>query len=97
MLNKHEIINFIKTNDIKNHFHIRKIGLFGSFAKDRQTENSDIDIILELEDNTENIFEIKQELRKMFAKKFNREIDIAREKYLKKYIKDEILKETIYV
>ena len=88
----------MRENIIQFHerFHIKKIGLFGSFARDEQDENSDIDLIIELEEGTENIYELKQELRELLQKKFNRHVEIAREKYLKAYVKDTILNEAIY-
>lgn len=99
MLTKNEILDFLRNNStfFKEHYHIVKIGLFGSFANECSNNSSDIDIIIELEDNTPNIFEMKQELRQFIEKKFNRSVDIAREKYLKKSVKQEILKETTYV
>jgi len=97
-LDKQEILNFITENKdkLRHDFHITKIGLFGSFATGRQSLNSDIDIIIELENNIENIYELKQGLRKLIQNKFNRDVDIAREKYLKAYIKEQILKEVLY-
>jgi hypothetical protein len=98
MLNKNDILNFIGQNYsyLQRHFHIQKIGIFGSFAKNEQTELSDIDLIIELEDNTPDIYELKMELREFFGGQFNRKIDIASEKYLKSYVKADIMKETIY-
>lgn len=33
---------------LKEKYHVEKIGYFGSFARGEQTENSDIDILVEL-------------------------------------------------
>jgi predicted nucleotidyltransferase len=99
MLRREEILNFIRQNRIylKEHFYIKKIGLFGSFVHDEQAEDSDIDIIIELEENTPGIYELKEELREFFAKHFNRDVDLAREKYLKSYVKSQIIHEVAYV
>ncbi len=99
MDNNNEIIDFIRQNKsyLKKHFHITKIGVFGSFARNEHTEDSDIDIIIELEKETQNIFELKNELRAFFINKFGRNVDIAREKYLKPYVKNQIIAETVYV
>ena len=98
-LTKNEILKFLKQNreHLRDHFHIKKIGLFGSFVHDEQTNESDIDLIIELEEQTPAIFELKQELRELISKQFNRDVDIAREKYLKAYVKDQILEEALYV
>ncbi|MBE9592159.1 MAG: nucleotidyltransferase domain-containing protein, partial [Proteobacteria bacterium] len=72
-------------------------GLFGSFVHNEQKEDSDIDIIIELEDNTHGIYELKEELRVFFGEQFQRDVDIAREKYLKSYVKAQINNEAVYV
>lgn len=94
-----ELINFIKSNKSYFHdeFHIVKMGLFGSYARKEQTVDSDIDLLVELEENTQNIYEIKMGLRNYFKKKLNKDVDIAREKYLKPRVKNEILKDVLYV
>lgn len=99
MPTKEKILNFLSENkkEFKDNFNITKIGLFGSFANGEINENSDIDIIIELEENTDNIFGIKQKLRKKIQDEFNIDVDIARERYLKPYVKGEILGKAIYV
>jgi len=99
MIRKEDISEFIRQNRLwlKEHFHIEKIAIFGSFARNEQTDKSDIDLLIELEDNTPDIHEKKEELRKYFRNKFNRNVDIAREKYLKSYVKHQILQESVYV
>lgn len=99
MIEKNEILKFIKDNQeyLKKHFHVTKVGLFGSFARGENHSESDIDILIELEPNTSNIYELKNEMRNFFQSRFHRPIDLAREKYLKPYARNPILKETIYV
>ncbi len=99
MLTQEKILTFLSENkkEFKNNYHITKIGLFGSFINGKSNKDSDIDIVIELEKGTDNIFEIKQQLRKLIQDKFNTEVDIAREKYLKPYVKDEVLSQTVYV
>jgi len=98
MINKEDIFGFIRQNRhyLKEHFYIKRIGLFGSFVHNAQTEESDIDIIIELEDNTPGIHELKEELRAFFGEQFQRDVDIAREKYLKSYVKAQINNEAVY-
>jgi len=99
MIGKEDILNFIRQNQnyLKEHFYIKKIGLFGSFVHNEQTEDSDIDIVIELEENTPAIYELKEELRELIGKQFHRDVDIAREKYLKSYVKAQIINEAVYV
>lgn len=99
MISTKEILNYLRENKdyFKSELGIEKIGIFGSFANNKQNVKSDIDIIVEFKKNTIQIFEKKQLLRKMVEDKFNIKVDIATEKYLKPYIKKEILEETINV
>ena len=98
-MDKKEILNYLKINkqNLKDNYHLIRIGLFGSFAKDLNSPDSDIDLLIEFEANTENISEIKDELKILLKNKFDRDVDLCREKYLKPYIKEHIIRETIYV
>lgn len=94
-----QILDFISNNKnlLKRQFHVSKIGLFGSYARNEQTDNSDIDLIIDFEENTNNLYDIKIELKRFFKENLNLEIDICREKYIKPIYKSRIIKETIYV
>ncbi|MCD4793953.1 MAG: nucleotidyltransferase domain-containing protein [Bacteroidales bacterium] len=71
MLKKEEILQFLSANKelFRKKYNIIKFGIFGSFARDEQTESSDIDLIIEMELDTPEIFEKKQEIRKILKKK----------------------------
>ena len=99
MTTKSEILDFLTQNKkyFRERFSIIKIGLFGSFVREEQTDGSDIDLIVEFEKNTPNLFDLKKDLKVYIKEQFNIEVDIAREKYLKSYYRESILKETIYV
>jgi predicted nucleotidyltransferase len=70
--------------------------LFGSYARGDQNVNSDIDLLVEFEDNTQDLYDLKLQLKDFFQKSLEIEIDICREKYIKPRIKKSILKETVY-
>ena len=95
---KKEILGFLQANQtlLKEKYHVSKIGLFGSFARDEATTESDVDIIIEL-DSIDNVYDIKSSLREYLSQAFGRSVDLAREKYLKPYAKEQILKEIVYV
>lgn len=96
---RNEILSFLENNKVylREHFKVTKIGIFGSYANGTQTEESDIDIILEFEDQTCDLFDKKLELKKFFGEKFGKHIDICREKAIKPIFRDYILKQAIYV
>jgi len=99
MLNKDIILDFLKSHfsELQSQYHVSDIGLVGSFARDEQTEDSDIDLIIEFEPGTDKIYDLKLSLKQYLQDNFDRDIDICRKKYLKPYIKEYLEKEAIYV
>lgn len=99
MKTRDDILNFLSQNKnyFRERFHIVKIGLFGSFARNDQNSASDIDLIVEFKDNTQNLYNLKREMKLFIKKELNLDVDIAREKYIKPKYKKSILKETHYV
>ncbi|HNX77925.1 MAG TPA: nucleotidyltransferase domain-containing protein [Candidatus Rifleibacterium sp.] len=99
MMNKNEILKELKAlkHGLKEQFHIEKLGIFGSYASNSAHPESDLDLLVEFEDELSNIYEIKKELKALLEQKFGMKIDLAREKYLKPFYREEILKQVIYV
>jgi len=99
MLDKEEIIEFlkIKKDELFSQFQLDKIGLFGSFSSNQNTIESDIDLLVEFKPNTKNIHEKKSQLRQLISNRFNRDVDICSEKYIKPYFKSTVLKSVTYV
>ena len=94
-----EILDFLSSHKsfLQKHFHLNKIALFGSFSRGEATKESDVDILIELKEGTENVHDLKNELRTYLATHLHRKVDLAREKYLKPYAKEHILKDALYV
>jgi hypothetical protein len=76
-LSKNDIINLIKAEKsfLKENFGVVNIGLFGSYAKDQQTPDSDIDFLVEF---AEPRFDWIAGLNIYMEKKFDRKIEIIR-------------------
>jgi len=98
MFTRQEILQYLKSNKklFREKYSIIKIGIFGSYARNEQTEKSDIDIIIEMPLDATEIFEKKQELRELLKQTFHRNIDICRERSIKPMFKKIILKDVIY-
>ena len=98
MLSCTEIISFLKDDKsyLREHFHCHEIGLFGSFARNEQTDESDIDILVVFEPGTQNLYEVELELKAYLKKRFNRKIDVCSKKWIKPIFKPMVLKEAIY-
>jgi predicted nucleotidyltransferase len=93
-----QILIFLSQNKklFRDKFHIIRIGLFGSYARGEQNLDSDIDLLVEFEDNTQELYDLKLQIKDFFKDSLGLEVDICREKYIKARIKSSILKETVY-
>ena len=94
-----EIVDFLTTHKqfLKEKYSISKIGLFGSFARNEMTKDSDVDLLIEIDKGTQNIYDLKTALKNYLSTAFKRDVDLARIKYLKPYAKKEILRDALYV
>ena len=90
ILQREDILRYLKAKkvDFTYDFSIAKLGLFGSYAHDKQTEDSDIDLLIEFAPNTESLSEKKEELKKAVQSEFQRKVDLCREKYIKPYFRE---------
>lgn len=78
---------------LSEHFHVEKIGIFGSFARSEQHQDSDVDLLVEF--NRPVGLEFIQ-LKLYLEDVLGRKVDLATEAALKPMIKDQILSEVQY-
>ena len=90
---KVEILNYLHSHIeyYRTNFNVIKIGIFGSFSRDTQTDGSDIDIIFEFGEKTTNLFDKKYELKKQLSEHFKTNVNICRERAIKSIFRDRIL------
>lgn len=90
-------IEILKKNEgtIREKYHVRKIGVFGSFARNDEKEESDVDILVEFESDFET-FDNYIELKYFLEDLFRRKVDLVTSEALRPQLKDEILKEVMY-
>lgn len=91
---QYEIIGLIEENreTIKS-FGVSQIGVFGSYARGEQTLQSDVDVLVELENET---FDAYMGLLFYLEDLFGRKVDLVMKDTIKPLIKNRILRETIY-
>ncbi len=82
-ISKNEILRIIKIEKsfLEKNFGVLNIGLFGSFAKDKQNSCSDIDFLVEF---SEPRFDWIASLQIYLEKKLDRKIEIVRKRNLNK-------------
>lgn len=78
---------------LKDKYKVKKIGIFGSFARKEETENSDIDILVEF---SEDIGWEFIDLKNFLEKKLDRKVDLVTLEAIKPELKENILKEVVY-
>jgi predicted nucleotidyltransferase len=76
-------------------FGIRKLGIFGSVARQENTEDSDIDIVVEIDRPTlQLMYELKEKLKELFKC----DVDLIRfRSTLRPLFKSNILNDVVYV
>ena len=96
MLTSNQIIKLIieNQNNIQN-FGVKRIGLFGSFLKNKQKFDSDIDILIEFKKG-EKTFDNYMDLKFYLEGLFKRDVDLVVKEALKVQLKSNILKSVKY-
>jgi hypothetical protein len=90
-----DILDIIKShaNDIKILFSVRRIGIFGSFARGEQKDSSDVDILVEFEKPTfKNFMNLSFYLEDLLE----REVDLVTVKGLHPRIRPYVEKDVIW-
>ena len=75
---------------------VRRIGLFGSFVKDRASQHSDVDLLVEF-DPARKSFDNYLALAEMLESRLQRPIDLLTRESLSPHIGPRILAEVEYV
>ncbi len=93
-MNREEILRKLAENrETIRGFGVRRLGIFGSYARGEQGETSDMDFLVEFEQATfDNYFDLKFFLEDLFG----REVDLVIEDTIKPRIRATILEETVY-
>jgi predicted nucleotidyltransferase len=97
MLTREDILTILRDNKERfaEKYGVTKLGLFGSFARNEATEESDVDVCVEM---TEVTYDIMFDLREEIVEKTSRPVDLIRlRRGLNGYLRKRIKKEAIYV
>ena len=98
MTTKDYILNTIRTHRAElTKFGVANIGLFGSYVRDEQSDNSDIDLLIDFapdKENFVNYMAIYDYFENLFI---NEKVEIVTKNGLSPYIGSQILNEVMYV
>ena len=76
MIETNQILSYLSLNKsrFEREYHLKKIGIFGSIARGEQHNDSDIDLIVEFEENTKDLYSIKQKLKAEIQNRFRKSV-----------------------
>ena len=96
--NLEEIIAPLRKNKhlYKDKFGVTRIGVFGSFSAEEQTDGSDIDIVVEMEEEKKNIHNFFK-FKRVLENEFGGEVDLGFEETLKPVVREKLAGKIIYV
>jgi predicted nucleotidyltransferase len=95
MKHKEQILNLLKQQlpSLKQNFKVKSIGIFGSYAREEQTEKSDIDLLVEFEAPV-GFFKFI-ELEDYLSEKLGVKVDLVTPDALKPLIKPQVMEELL--
>lgn len=96
MKSKEEILKVLKKElpYLKEKFHVKTIGIFGSYARGEQEKKSDIDMLVEFEKPVD--FFVFIELEDYLSEKLEAKVDLVTPDALKPLIKSSVMEEVMY-
>jgi len=95
-LTKQEILQKLEENGTQiKEFHVKRIGLFGSYIRNEQQRTSDVDILVEFEDGMKT-FDRYMELNFFLEELLDCKVDLVLYEALKPRIKPHIMREVEY-
>ncbi|HBD95094.1 MAG: hypothetical protein A2015_02355 [Spirochaetes bacterium GWF1_31_7] len=96
-MTKEDILQKLKQNkSIFIKYGIKRIAIFGSYARNEATEESDIDLMYEINDETSISYIDFFELEELLCKDFNKKVELVNYKYMNPIIKKTAEKDFIY-
>lgn len=98
MLNREQVIKVLKSNKamFKNKYGVTALYLYGSFSKDKATDSSDVDLLVEVPRKYKK-YKNYREMKYLLQGIFNREVDLVYWDSLNPVVKEEIKEETIAI
>jgi uncharacterized protein len=85
--------SLMKTN--AGEYHLKRLGIFGSYARGDQDEDSDVDLLVEFSDPPDLFTFYK--LEEFLEKEIGVKVEAVRKEALRPEFKDKILSETIFL
>jgi predicted nucleotidyltransferase len=94
-LNEIKQVLSVQKQSLCTKYQITELGVFGSYARGEQTEESDVDILVDYEIAPTLIMLV--ELRDYLSQLFDLKVDVVTKNGLKSRIRERVLAEVVYI
>ncbi len=82
--------------EIREKFGVKRIGIYGSFARGEETKKSDVDVMVELGDGYSTLRNFVR-LADFLEELFKRKVDLITVEGIDKYIQTQVMAEVIWI
>lgn len=81
--------------ELRERYHVRELGIFGSYVRGEAGEESDVDILVEFEEvpGLLKFIELEEHLSELLGVK----VDLVRKKSVREELKEDILREAVMI
>lgn len=92
------IFNILREHrsELRERYRVRSLGVFGSWVRGEQTKRSDLDILVEIDDDTLTLFQFI-ELRDYLSELLGVRVDLVERGTLKPHIGRRVLQEMVAI
>ena len=80
---------------MREQYKVKEIGIFGSFARGEQSDQSDLDLLIEFEEGAD-LFDLVA-LGQFLEERMGRPVDLVTKRALREEIREQVLKEAAMV
>ena len=96
MKNRTEVLHILGLlkDELRDHYHVKRIALFGSYAREEQKEDSDIDVLVEF-DSGADLFDFVG-LSQYLEERLGRSVDVVPSTALRPEIQSHVTRDLLY-
>jgi hypothetical protein len=81
--------------ELSERFHVRRIGIFGSYSRQKQTNESDLDLVVEFDQPIGMMAFVH--LKNLISDRLAIKVDLVTPEGLHPLIRDQVMHEVVYV
>ncbi len=97
MTTRDEILDLLRAikSDLTSRYKVRRIGVFGSYARKEARQDSDVDILVDF-DSGADLFDLV-DLSLYLEEKIGKKVDLATPRALRREMRERVLRDVVYI